>query len=310
MMAAVALGALMMLFLYLGLSARPATSPAEERLARLGEEKVHHAAKPEEERTTRQALLDAIREGLSAFVSMLGRRRGGESEAYKSVRQRLLEAGFRAPNALSVYMGSRIVLAVGLSGLSLLTSTAIGKPASLLTLMLPAMIGYLLPGVVVDRARKRRQESIERGLADAIDLMLICIEAGLGLRETLGRVGEELKDREPVIANEFRAAVAEASAGRGLLRALRSMADRTANKELDTLVSLLIQTDRFGTPLTETLRMQGESIRFARMQRAEEAAQKAPVKMLGPSMLIFMAILIIVGGPALISIRGAMGGAG
>lgn len=308
MMVAVLLGALMLLFLYLGLSARPTTSPAEERLARLGEAKVH-AKVVEEERTTRQAFLSSLREGLSAFVAMFGRRKT-EGDVYTSVKQRLLEAGFRSPNALSIYMGSRIVLAVGFSGLSLLVTSAIGFQPSLLSLMLPAMLGYLLPGIVVDRTRTRRQESINRGLADAIDLMLICIEAGLGLRETLGRVGEELRDREPVIATEFSAAVAEASAGRGLLRALRSMADRTANKELDTLVSLLIQTDRFGTPLTETLRMQGESIRFARMQRAEEAAQKAPVKMLGPSMLIFVAILIIVGGPAMMSIRGAMGGAG
>jgi len=298
---------LTVLFLLLAFSARRGSTAAAKRLDRLQtRDKV--TEETIQEQTIRDRTMDLWRERLGNMVARIGRRQS-DRDVYESVRQRLVEAGFRNPNALSIYMGSRVSLAIGLSFLSLVVSTSLGAPPSLFTLMLPAMLGYLLPGAIVDRTRRRRQENIDRGLADAIDLMVICIEAGLGLRATLDRIAVELRKREPVIANEFRAAVAEAEAGRGLLRALRSMADRAANAELNTLVSLLIQTDRFGTPVAETLRMQGDAIRFNRMQMAEEAAQKAPIKMLAPSMLIFAAILIILGGPAMIVVSNALPGA-
>lgn len=302
---------LMVLFLLLALSSRNKPSAAKDRLARLQtrERVSEDEGVIAQQQTVRERTMEIWRERLGAAVARFGRRQRKEADVYESVRRRLVEAGFRNPNALSIYMGSRVVLAIGLSFLSLLIVTTFGGTPSLFALLLPAMLGYLLPGAIVDRTRKRRQADIDRGLADALDLMVICIEAGLGLRATLERIAHELKDREPVIAGEFRAAVAEAQAGRGLLRALRGMADRAANAELNTLVSLLIQTDRFGTPVADTLRMQSDSIRFARMQLAEEAAQKAPIKMLAPSMLIFAAILIILGGPAMMVVTNALPGA-
>lgn len=310
MIAVLAIG-LMLVFLALALAPMLRRNAAEERLERLGGRRgglaSASAAGPPDSGTGRA--LVSLRDRLGRIIAVFGRRQA-ERDVYASVRKRLLEAGFRGPNALAIYMGSRVFLAMALTGLSVVTYTAMGRAPSLLALLIPAMVGYVLPGIVVDRTRTARQSSIDRGLADAIDLMVICVEAGLGLRATLERVGNELRDREPVIASEFRAAVAEAEAGRGLFRALRSMADRTANKQLDTLVSLMIQTDRFGTPVAETLRMQGDSIRFNRMQAAEEAAQRAPIKMLAPSMLIFLAILIVVGGPALLTVRDSLGGGG
>ena len=304
MEAVIAIG-LMLLFLLLALSTGRSSSAAKQRLERLQTrekttEEVHQPS-------VRDRTMAMWRERLGDAVARFGRKET-EGDVYESVRRRLIEAGYRNPNALSIYMGSRIVLAVVLSLLSLLLATSFGGTPSLASLLLPAMLGYLLPGAIIDRTRKRRQANIDRGLADAIDLMVICIEAGLGLRATLERIAIELEEREPVIAGEFGAAVAEAKAGRGLLRAMRSMADRAANAELNTLVSLLIQTDRFGTPVADTLRMQGDSIRFGRMQAAEESAQKAPVKMLGPSMFIFLAILIILGGPAVMVVTNALPG--
>lgn len=304
----IALG-MMMVFLGLAFFAPSGGSAASRRLGRLRRGGV---ATPTEEDSI--ALLKGrnarrFRERLTEMVAVVGRTRG-EREVYAKIRRRLVEAGFRGPNALAIYMGSRIALAVSCSLLSVVLFGSFGARPQLVTILLPAMVGYVIPGIVVDRTRKARQESIERGLADAIDLMVICIEAGLGLRATLERVGHELRTREPVIASEFRSAVAETDAGRGLLTALRSMADRTGNQELEQLVSLLIQTDRFGTPVSQSLRLQGDAIRFSRMQRAEETAQKAPLKMLAPSMLIFVAILVIMLGPAMMTIGASLSGAG
>jgi tight adherence protein C len=134
--------------------------------------------------------------------------------------------------------------------------------------------------------------------------MVVCVEAGLGLGATFKRVAVEFKNTSPIIAREFESTILETQAGRGLMDALRGLADRTGVQELRLLISLVIQTDRFGTPMVETLRAQGDAIRLERMQRAEEMAQKAPVKMTFPAGLIFLAVLMILGGPAMIMLRG------
>jgi tight adherence protein C len=301
MIIAVSVG-LMTLFLALAFFTKPAAGPAEQRLQRLASTPAEPAASGDS-----GTLLDDDH-STRAFISRLVARfagsgaREGDDRIYASVRQRLIEAGFRRPSALAVYMGSRVVLGSVLATVTILTSWTLGRTPPLLVLGMTAAIGYILPGVIVDRMRSTRQSAIQRGLADSIDMMVVCVEAGLGLQATMSRVARELHDSEPIIAEEFRSTVAETKAGRGLMTALRSMAKRTGNQDLNALVALLVQTERFGTPLIQTLRTQAESMRYERMQRAEETAQKAPVKMMIPAALIFLAVILILAGPAAINI--------
>jgi tight adherence protein C len=292
---------LMALFLALALFGSQAPGPAEQRLQRIGSGEVD--TKPSEPITVVEDD-DSMRSRVARVLSLFAGSgaRGEDDKVYGSVRQRLVEAGFRRSSALGVYMGSRVVLGASLSALSILASWSIGKTPPFLIIGMAAAVGYIAPGIIVDRLRAIRQSAIQRGLADAIDMMVVCVEAGLGLGPTLSRVAKEFGDAEPIIADEFRITVAETQAGRGLMNSLRSMAKRTGNQELNTLVALLIQTERFGTPLSQTLRSQADAMRFQRMQYAEEQAQKAPVKMMFPAGLIFLAVLLILGGPAAISI--------
>jgi tight adherence protein C len=295
-------------FLALAFVTRPASGPAEQRLQRLARE----PAKSTESKDA-SAILDDDNPARAFFVRLIARFAGsaaleGTDPIYGKVRQRLIEAGFRRRSALAIYMGSRMALGAALAALTVLGSWFLGRTPPLLIIGMAAAIGYILPGVVVDRLRSTRQATIQRGLADAIDMMVVCVEAGLGLQATMSRVGRELSDSEPLIAGEFRATVAETQAGRGLMTALRSMAKRTGNQDLNALVALLVQTERFGTPLIQTLRTQADSMRYERMQRAEETAQKAPVKMMIPASLIFLAVILILAGPAALNISRTLPG--
>jgi tight adherence protein C len=238
---------------------------------------------------------------VASFAGSESRERG---KVYDSVRERLAEAGFRGNGALRVYLGSRIALSLGLAGLLILAAGAWRLPQQPLLIGATAMVGFLIPGIIVDRMRSARQAAIRRGLADAIDLMVVCVEAGLVLGATLARVADEFKSSNPIIATEFRAAVLEMEAGRSLTGALRSLGHRAGTQELNVLISLMLQTDRFGTPMVETLRSQAAAMRYERMQGAEAQAQKAPVRMMLPAAMIFLAVLMLIGGPAAIMLLG------
>jgi tight adherence protein C len=293
-------GLLMVVFLGLALSGDRGDLAAERRLQRLvGNEDSAEIKQTMPGGIDRNTLLEQI---TNLFNSMGRVGKSSDSDVYASVRKRLLEAGYRSNASLSIYMGGRIGLAIALPLISVILSWSTGNTPSPVIIGIAAAAGYLSPGIYVDRRAVRRQAAIRHGLADAIDLMVICIDAGLSLGATIERVSVELNEIEPVIADEFRTTVAESRAGRGLMEALRGMGERTGNVELRTLVTLLIQTDRFGTPLVNTLRTQGEAMRFDRMQNAEEQAQKAPVKMMLPAVLIFVATIIVMGGPAAITL--------
>jgi len=300
---------LMMLSLSLAFFMSSGSSTAEKRLQRLGADEQSPPVGEEvtllEDETTARAALTRF---LARFAGAREAETAGEGRVYGSVRLRLIEAGFRRQSALAVYMGSRVALGSVLAAIVILVSWSMGRTPPLLIIGMAAAIGYILPGVIVDRLRSSRQAAIQRGLADAIDMMVVCVEAGLGLAATMTRVAKEFEDNEPIIAEEFKVTVAETQAGRSLMDALRGMAKRTGNNDLNALVALLVQTERFGTPLVDTLRTQADSMRYERMQRAEEAAQKAPVKMMLPAGLIFLAVVLILAGPAAINIAGTLPG--
>jgi tight adherence protein C len=305
---------LMTLFLSLAFFANPGKTVAEKRLRRFATNEQNATAGAGEEVTllddegSARAILGRL---LSRFAVVTGSNEtSGESRVYGTVRQRLVEAGFRRPSALAVYMGSRVVLGAALALLVILGSWSMGRTPPILIIGITSAVGYVLPGVIVDRLRAKRQAAIQRGLADSIDMMVVCVEAGLGLAATMSRVAKEFQDNEPIISGEFKVTVAETQAGRSLMDALRGMAKRTGNQDLNSLVALLVQTERFGTPLVDTLRTQADSMRFERMQRAEESAQKAPVKMMLPAGLIFLAVVLILAGPAVIKIGSMLKGTG
>ncbi|MBW2722961.1 MAG: type II secretion system F family protein [Deltaproteobacteria bacterium] len=237
---------------------------------------------------------------LLKFISSLGGfgESGKDGTVYGTVRQRLSEAGYRRRSAVSIYNGSRMALGGILPVILILGFVSTRNTPPILFIAMMALLGYLVPGMVVDRVRAKRLEDIRRGLSNAIDLMVVCVQAGLGLGTTFGRVATEFADQSPVLSAEFMAAAAETQAGRSLVDSLRSLSERCGSEELNLLTSLLIQSDRFGTPVVTPLQIQAEAMRTNQMLNAEEQAQKAPVKMMMPAGLIFFSIILVLGGPA------------
>jgi tight adherence protein C len=162
-------------------------------------------------------------------------------------------------------------------------------------------LGYVLPGMVLARKAKARAHRIQLALADMLDLLVVSVEAGLGLDQALSRVGAELAFAYPELSDELRLINLELRAGKPRSEALRNLADRTGVDDLSSLVTMLIQTDKFGTSVAQSLRVYSETLRTKRRQRAEEAAAKTGVKMVFPLVFcIFPAIWVVTIGPAAI----------
>lgn len=221
------------------------------------------------------------------------------------LRQRLIEAGFRRPGAVARFLGLQVALAAGLPALLLLVPGlwTLGYARVSAALCAACALGFVIPSWALDRRRARRRLEIDHGLPDVLDLMVVCVEAGLGLAASLTRVAREFARSSPVLSGEFELVHLECRAGKRTTDALRSMAERNDVSDLRSLVAMLVQTERFGTSLADSLRIHADSMRTRRMQRAEEAAQRAPVKMLFPAALfIFPATLIVTIGPGLLKL--------
>ena len=238
------------------------------------------------------------------FQSLIGLfRRIGEKvprspKEMGTLRLRLVQAGFRRDEALTIFFGIRVLFAISL--FLLFSSSLIIRPNTLVALGGLAL-GYLLPGMVLARLAKRRAHRIRLSLADALDLLVVSVEAGLGLDQALTRVGTELSFAYPELADELRLINLELRAGKARAEALRNLADRTGVDDLSSLVTMLIQTDKFGTSVAQSLRVYSETLRTKRRQRAEEAAAKTGVKMVFPLVLcIFPSIWVVTIGPAAI----------
>jgi tight adherence protein C len=162
-------------------------------------------------------------------------------------------------------------------------------------------VGYLLPSMVLGRMARRRQHRMRLGLADTLDLLVVSVEAGLGLDQALQRVGEELAFAHPDLCEELRLVNLEMRAGKPRVEALRNLGERTGVDDITSLVAMLVQTDKFGTSLSQSLRVHSDTLRTKRRQRAEEAAAKTGVKMVFPLVFcIFPAIWVVTIGPAAI----------
>jgi tight adherence protein C len=221
------------------------------------------------------------------------------------LRQRLVTAGYRANEALAVFFGIRI-------GLALVLFTLFAGPFVMhpnLVLALGACgFGYIMPGIMLARMAKRRQHRIRLGLPDSLDLLVVSVEAGLGIDQALQRVGEEMAFAHPELAEELRLVNLELRAGKARGEALRNLGERTGVDDVISLVAMLIQTDKFGTSVAHSLRVHSETARTKRRQRAEEAAAKTGVKMVFPLVFcIFPAIWVVTIGPAAIKFVQVLG---
>ena len=244
---------------------------------------------------------EEVKPRFQALIGMLkrvGEKAPKSAKEMGSLRLRLVQAGFRRDEALTIFFGVRIAFALSL--FSLFSTSLLARPNILLALG-GLGLGYILPGMVLARMAKRRAHRIRLALADALDLLVVSVEAGLGLDQALTRVGSELAFAYPELADELRLINLELRAGKPRAEALRNLADRSGVDVLSALVTMLIQTDKFGTSVAQSLRVYSETLRTKRRQRAEEAAAKTGVKMVFPLVVcIFPAIWIVTIGPAAI----------
>lgn len=224
------------------------------------------------------------------------------------LRVRCVQAGYRDFSSALIYVGSKIVLAIGLPviamlGVSLLAS-ALGKLAIAALLLVTFGIGFFIPDVVLRSLIARRQRQLFEAFPDALDLIRICVEAGLGLDAAIQRIGYEFKRSAPALADEFTLVSLELRAGADRPEALRHLAQRTGLKEINAFVTMLIQADRFGTGIAESIRIHADQLRLSRRLKAEEIAATISTRLLFPLIFcIFPALLLVLMGPAGLSIQ-------
>jgi tight adherence protein C len=249
---------------------------------------------------TRESLLLAGQESpLLRAIGLLGQR-SAESGQAGPLRQRLIHAGVRSPAAPATFYGLRIVLALAVPSILVSLPVAWKLPNLHLVLMLciSAGFGFILPSLWLDARKSRRQGELRRVLPDALDLMVVCVEAGYAINASLARVSEEFAAKSRVLSTEFGLVTAETRTGKSLTDALRGLSERTGVDDVSSLVALLVQTERFGTSVANALRVHADAMRIRRMQRAEERAQKAPLKLIFPATLIFAALMMIFMAPS------------
>ena len=220
------------------------------------------------------------------------------------LRLKFLNAGIRHPDASLFYFGLKTLLPLGFAGLAFVAMRAAGADNGLTTLLwlaVAALIGCYLPNIVLHVVIKGRQREIFENFPDAADLMLVCVEAGLGLDAALVKVTEEIRVKSEALAQELHWTNLEMRAGGTREKSLRNLALRTGVEEIGTFATMLTQADRFGTSIGESLRVFSEDLRHKRQVRAEELAAKVPTKMLLPLVLcIFPCVSMVVLMPAII----------
>jgi tight adherence protein C len=224
------------------------------------------------------------------------------------LRRRLTTAGFHNPKAALYYVVAQIVLAALLFALPIYF---IGQTRGLIMALLGAGVGYVAPGMLLDRRIAARKLKIENGLPDALDLLIVSIEAGLGLDQAILKTAEELAIAHPELAEELRLVNIECRAGKPRIEAFKNFATRTKVDDVRALVAMLVQTDRFGTSVAQALRTHAEVSRTKRRQRAEERAAKIGVKLVFPLVFcLFPAFYVVTLGPAIIKFIHAFGAGG
>ncbi|HZE63108.1 MAG TPA: type II secretion system F family protein [Pyrinomonadaceae bacterium] len=228
----------------------------------------------------------------------------------QKLQKKLMQAGFRSNHAPIIYRTIQLLTMATLPAMIALTCAILARPlnSALFWILAAFIVGFFAPRYILGRLIRSRQQRVRWGLADALDLMVISIEAGLGLNAAMMKVSSELKQVHPDVSEEFELANLEIRVGRERDEALRNLAERTGVDDLRSLVAMLIQTDRFGTSIAKAIRVFSDSLRTKRRQRAEQAAQKAAVKLLFPlACFLFPTLFIAILGPALLQLMDTLG---
>jgi len=255
--------------------------------------------------TPTERLVDKVARATKPIARLSMPEEGFEGSA---LRRRFVMAGIRNSSAPTAFFGAKTVLAVGLPMLVFIVLTVLKQPPVmgnplLFWLLLSAALGYYLPNVILSRMVFVRQREIFENFPDALDLMTVCMEAGLGTEAALNKVGEEMVNKSVVLSDELRLVNLELRAGAPRDRALRNLALRTGVEEVDGFVSMIIQAERFGTSIGQALRVHADMLRTRRRQKAEEAAAKIALKLLFPLIFgIFPSLMLVLMGPAFIQI--------
>jgi tight adherence protein C len=225
------------------------------------------------------------------------------------VRQRLIRAGYRDETGVKVFYGSKVLTPIVACALAWVTGAVSLNP--LFVLVLALCLGFLAPDFWLTNRIKKRQKRIRLGLPDVLDLLIICIEAGLSLDQATARAATELRKAQPELSDELNVVVLEQRAGRARSESWRNMADRTDVDAVRNLVTMLIQSEQLGTSVARTLRIHADTLRTKRVQAVEEAAAKLSVKLLFPLVFfIFPSLFVVVLGPAVISMMATFGAMG
>ncbi|HVG35462.1 MAG TPA: type II secretion system F family protein [Pyrinomonadaceae bacterium] len=272
-------------------------SAATERLRRMNEQGTAAQVAPVSI-TQQESPASDFAERLATPLNRLAPASAAEA---RKLQKQLMQAGFRGQNAPVIYRALQLATMIGYPALVAFACAVTARPLSsaAVFIMLAFVKGFFMPRFILRRMIRSRHQRLRWGLADALDLMVVSIEAGLGLNAAMMRISEELKDVHPDICEEFEMANLEIRVGREREEALRNLAERTGVDDLRSLVAMLIQADRFGTSIARAVRVYSDSLRTKRRQRAEQAAQKAAVKLLFPlSCFLFPTLFIAILGPA------------
>jgi tight adherence protein C len=241
----------------------------------------------------------AIRERVEQALDPLSKAIPLSPSDVSRTRRWLMQAGYRDAMDVNYYFGARILMAT-IGFVSVAALTALKNPPLLIGV---TGLGFILPRFILKRMIRDRQARIRLGLPDALDLTVICVEAGLALDQALMRVGQDLHHAHPDLSDEFHLVNLEMRAGKPRAEALRNLVERTGVDDIRALVGTLIQTDRFGTSVAQALRVHSDSLRTERRQRAEEQAAKTTIKMVPPLVIFVLpSIIFVTIGPAVIQL--------
>lgn len=243
--------------------------------------------------------------GLIRIIQTIGEQVPVSPEDVSMTRRYLIAAGYRSDSAVPIYSGLRIcfvaLLVLFVAGSSFVAITNPGL--RMIPILFSVVFGFYIPGLVLERMIVSRQEELRLSLPDALDLMVVCVEAGVGLDQAIQNVARELKISHREIAEELSLVTLEMRAGKRRGEALRNLADRTGESEIRKLVAIMLQTDRFGTSMAEGLRTHSDFMRVRRRQDAEERAGKVGVKLVFPIFFFILpSMLVVAAGPGMLQV--------
>jgi tight adherence protein C len=242
---------------------------------------------------------------LSRRVEAIGLHAPISPQDAQATRRTLMAAGYRAESAVALLYGIKLILAVALAIFSIIfRDNVTANPVLRIVLPIAACgAGYWLPGFILERKVLKRQQNLRLALPDGLDLLVVSVEAGLGLDQALQNVGRELAVAYPELSEELGLVTLEMRAGKRRAEALRNLAQRTGEPELRKLTAVLIQSDRFGTSMAEALRTHSEFMRVRRRQEAEERAAKVGVKLVFPIFFFILpSIMVVAAGPGILQV--------